>query len=218
MTRRFWVGARAHRAGRGAAMADMLAPAALSAARRELAAVRPGDAGRAVGRMAVLPARLGLARSPQPQHVHADRPRHRRGLALQRGRHDRCPACFPAGFRGRRRQRRGLFRGRRGHHRRWCCWARCWNCGRASRPAAPSARCSTSRRRPRAASDRRRRRRGDPARQIAARRSAARAPGRRRAGRRRGARGQQRRGRVDGHRRVHAGGEAAPATGSSAAR
>ena len=32
----------------------------------------------------------------------------------------------------------------------WCCSARCWNCARASRPAAPSARCSTSRPRPRA--------------------------------------------------------------------
>ena len=35
--------------------------------------------------------------------------------------------------------------------RSWCCLARCWNCARARRPPARSARCSTSRPRRRAA-------------------------------------------------------------------
>ncbi len=36
--------------------------------------------GRAVGRLAVLRARLGVGRQPPPQHVHADRARRRRGV------------------------------------------------------------------------------------------------------------------------------------------
>ena len=43
-------------------------------------------AGRPVGRMAVLRARLAVDRHAQPQHVHADRTRHRRRLLLQPGR------------------------------------------------------------------------------------------------------------------------------------
>ena len=78
--------------------------------------IRPGDAGRALGRLAVLPARLGIAAAPQPEHVHADRAGHRRGLALQRGRRRSRPACSrPASAPGRRRG--GVFRGRGGHHR-----------------------------------------------------------------------------------------------------
>ena len=55
----------------------------------QLDPARARDAGGAVGRLAVLRARLAVARDPQPQHVHADRARHRRRLALQR-RRDRC--------------------------------------------------------------------------------------------------------------------------------
>ena len=51
----------------------------------ELDFVRAGDAGGAVGRRAVLCARLAIAGHAQPQHVHADRDGHRRRLALQRG-------------------------------------------------------------------------------------------------------------------------------------
>ena len=54
-----------------------------------------GDAGRAVGRLAVLRARLGSLRHAQPQHVHADRDGHRRGLALQRRRHRRARPSSP---------------------------------------------------------------------------------------------------------------------------
>ena len=46
----------------------------------ELDFVRAGDAGGAVGRRAVLRARLALAGHAQSQHVHADRDGHRRGL------------------------------------------------------------------------------------------------------------------------------------------
>ena len=46
------------------------------------------DAGGPVGRVAVLPARLGIYRQRKPsQHVHPDRARHRRRLRLQPGRH-----------------------------------------------------------------------------------------------------------------------------------
>ena len=83
MTRRFWVSAALTRAavrprhGRPAP-----GPSARAISRRRaragLARARAGDAGRAVGRLAVLRARLAVAREPQPQHVHADRPRRRR--------------------------------------------------------------------------------------------------------------------------------------------
>ena len=44
------------------------------------------DAGRALGWLAVLYARVGLPRQPQPEHVHAHRHRHRHCLHLQRDR------------------------------------------------------------------------------------------------------------------------------------
>ena len=82
MTRRFWIGVAARRC-RCSSLAM-----ARHAARRAAAASRPrhgcnwmqlvaGDAGRALGRLAVLRARLGLDREPQPEHVHADRARRR---------------------------------------------------------------------------------------------------------------------------------------------
>ena len=52
----------------------------------------------------------------QPQHVHADRHGHRRGVALQRGR-DPAARPVPAGVPRPGRRGRGLFRGSRGHHR-----------------------------------------------------------------------------------------------------
>ena len=116
----------------------------------ELDSVRVRDAGRAVGRLAVLRARLAVARHAQSQHVHADRDGHRRRL---------CSTAWS------RRSRRASSRPRsaamaarsRSISRPppsspcWCCSARCWSCARASRPPARSARCSTSRRRPRGA-------------------------------------------------------------------
>ena len=62
------------------------------------------------------------------------------------------PGLFPPAFRHATARVAGLLRIRRGDHRRWCCSARCWSCARAAAPAAPSARCSASRRRRRAAS------------------------------------------------------------------
>ena len=61
-----------------------------------------------VGRLAVLRARLAVARDAQPQHVHPDRPRHRHGVGLQRRRHrgaSSVPRFVPAG-----RRHSGLFR------------------------------------------------------------------------------------------------------------
>ena len=52
----------------------------------DLDPARARDAGRAVGRLAVLRARLGVGREPPPEHVHADRARRRRGVRLQRRR------------------------------------------------------------------------------------------------------------------------------------
>ena len=61
----------------------------------ELDRPRARDAGRVLGRLAVLRARLGVDRQPQPEHVHADRARRRRGLRLQRRRRRSRPASFP---------------------------------------------------------------------------------------------------------------------------
>ena len=55
-------------------------------ASRLLGAARHRHAGGAVGRAAVLPARLGLGGEPQPQHVQPDRAGHRSRLSLQPGR------------------------------------------------------------------------------------------------------------------------------------
>ncbi len=89
----------------------------------------------------------------QPEHVQPDRARHRRGLSLQPRRHFRArhlPGRIPRHGRHRRR----LLRGRPRSSRCWSCSDRCWSCGRASRPAAPFARCSISRPRPPGASRR----------------------------------------------------------------
>ena len=87
-----------------------------AAENRSLAPVRPGDAGRALGRPALLSARVGVDPQPQSQHVHVDRPRHRGGLRLQRRRHRRArpvPRSLPRGaWCG-----RCLLRGRRGDYR-----------------------------------------------------------------------------------------------------
>ena len=80
----------------------------------ELAAARARHAGRAVGGLAVLRARLAVGRHAQSQHVHADRARHRRRLGLQRGGDAR--ARNVSGGVARPRRGRGLFRGGRGHH------------------------------------------------------------------------------------------------------
>ena len=89
MTRRFWVSAALALPVFVMAMASDLAPQAHAGIRLDdraaMAGIRAGHAGGAVGRLADLPARLGIAGQPQPQHVHPDRARRRRGLELQRG-------------------------------------------------------------------------------------------------------------------------------------
>ena len=178
----------------------------------ELGAARAGDAGRALGRLAVLRARLAVARQPQPQHVHADRARHGRRVALQRRRDARCPAssrprsasmdgAVPVYFEAAAVITVLVLLGQVLELR-----------ARERRPAAPSARCSTSRRRPRAASQPDGSDEDVPLDDGRGRRPPARAAGREGAGRRRGARGPQRRRRVDGHRRVDAGRRRSPAT------
>ena len=111
------------------------------------------DAGGAVGGRAVFRARLAFAGHPQPQHVHADRDGHRRGLGLQRGRH--AGAAMVSGRRSATATAwsRCISR-RRPSLRFWCCWARCWSCGRGRALRARSARCSGWRRKPRGASAR----------------------------------------------------------------
>ena len=141
MTRRFWVAAALTLPLLALAMGEMLPgepiAALLPRAGACVARARARDAGRALGRLAVLRARLAVGREPQPQHVHADRARRRRRVRLQRRRDARAgpvPACVP---RPRRRGRR-LLRGGRGD--------------RHARPARPGARAA------RAQPDRR----GDP--------------------------------------------------------
>ena len=93
----------------------------------ELDRARAGDAGRAVVRLAVLRAHVGVVREREPEHVHADRPRRRRRVRLQRGRDDRAgrvPRRLPHARRGRH-----LLRHDGRHHR-----------ARAARPGARAAR------------------------------------------------------------------------------
>ena len=71
----------------GQPLQHVLPPAALT-----WIAARARDAGRALGRLAVLRARLGVGRQPPPEHVHADRARRRRGVRLQRRRDARARA------------------------------------------------------------------------------------------------------------------------------
>ena len=154
MTRRFWVGLVARRSR--SFVLEMggdlfgLEPTSSRPSASQLGPARPGDAGRAVGRLAVLRARLELGAdagtstcsrssrwAPAWPGCSASSPPSR-------------PGIFPDAFRIGRRGRR-LLRGRRRHHR-----PRPARPGpRAARPradlAAPSAPCSTSPRRPRAA-------------------------------------------------------------------
>ena len=81
---------------------------------------RPLDAGRALGWLAVLPARMGVGEDAQPEHVHADRARHRRGVRIQRGKGARLSnslskQSFPDLF-GTFPDARCLLRGCRRHH------------------------------------------------------------------------------------------------------
>ena len=99
---------------------DGRAPARPDAGHRtanvELAAARARHAGRALGGLAVLRARLAVAGHAPAQHVHADRARHRRRLDLQHGGDARpWPVSGGAARTGRRHP--GLLRGGGGDHR-----------------------------------------------------------------------------------------------------
>ena len=178
--------------------------------------IRAGDAGGALGRLALLRARLAVDRHAAPEHVHADRARHRRGVRLQRVRRP------GPGRSSRIAMRHGgappvVLRGRGGHHD-----ARPARPGaRAARAqrdvGAPSARCWGSRRRRRAASATTAREEDVPLDRRPARRSPARASRREGAGRRRGAGGPERGRRVDGHGRADPRREGAGRAASSAA-
>ena len=113
----------------------------------ELAPAPSRHAGRAVGRLALLRARLAVARHAQPEHVHADRDGHGRRLGLQRRCDRRCRISSRRPSAARMARSRSISRRPRSS-RCSSCSARCSSCGRARARAAPSARCSTSRQRP----------------------------------------------------------------------
>ena len=72
-------------------------------------------------------------RAAQPQHVHADRARHGRGVRLQRRRDASRRASSPTSFRGHDGRRRRSTSRRRPSSRRSCCSARCSSSARARR-------------------------------------------------------------------------------------
>ncbi len=156
-----------------------------------------------VGRVAILRARRGVGEEPQPEHVLADRARHRCGVAVQHRRHPRAAALSARTAAGRWRGA-DLLRGGGRHHG-----------ARAARPGARIARAredvgrDQGAARPgaedRGAGECRRQRRDGAGRRHPGRRAAARAPGRKGAGRRRTDRRQGQRRRVDGDRRADSG-------------
>jgi Cu+-exporting ATPase len=97
----------------------------------ELDPVRAGHAGGAVGRLAVLPARLGVAPDAQPQHVHADRHGHRRRLGSTAWSPPLRPACSRPPSAPPTARWRSISRPPPSSPC-WCCWARCWNCAPAT--------------------------------------------------------------------------------------
>ena len=114
MTRRFWVSAALTApllvAGRVHGRRACRLAGASVAASWSLA-----DAGRAVGRLAVLRARLRVDRPPQPQHVHADRPGRRRSPTSTAWWRCSLPGCSRTSFRDHGGAGRRLLRGRGGH-------------------------------------------------------------------------------------------------------
>ena len=164
-----------------------------------------GDAGGAVGRLAVLRARRAIAALRPPQHVHADRAWAPAWPMLYSVVAALAPGTLSRGIPRHARRHRGLFRSRRRHHR-----------ARPARPGSGAARARSDRRsairalldlapKTGAADQGRRQRRGRAARRGDGRRPAARPAGRESAGRRRRPRGQIGDRRIHDHRRSHAG-------------
>ena len=116
MTRRFWISLALTVPLLLLAMGEMIPGlglhAMLGGPGDGLGPARAGDARGPLGRMAVLRARLVIAREPPAQHVHADRDGDRHGLSLQRRRRDRArrlPGLVP----GTRRRSRSTSSPRR---------------------------------------------------------------------------------------------------------
>ena len=102
MTRRFWIGVVLTAPLLAIAMGSMLWPrfhggdrhprdllTVLSLTRSSVDRIPARHSGRSLVRPPILPALLDVARQPQPEHVHPDRPRHRRRLRVQRCRDGR---------------------------------------------------------------------------------------------------------------------------------
>ena len=165
MTRRFWIGAGAHRAGlRAGDGSARPRPSADPANGFELDPTRAGDASGAVGGLAVLRPRRSVAEDAEPQHVHADRDGDRRGLGLQRVA-TLAPGCVSRRISRPCRCGRGLLRSGCRHHRAGAARPGAGAARARADLAARSARCSISRRKPRTVSCRRRRK-GHPGRRI----------------------------------------------------
>ena len=148
-----------------------------------------------------------LARQPQPEHVHADRARRRRGVSATAWSRRSRPACFPPASACTAPSRPTSTRPSSSPCS--CCSARCWSCARGTAPAPRSGSCSASRRRPRASCATAARRTCRST-EVQRRRRAARPARREGPGRRRRRRGHERRRRVDGHRRADPGARRAP--------
>ena len=95
MTRRFWIGAGARRCRcscwrwRDMVLGAGPRRASSTCGSSNWLGLALRDAGRLLGGLAVLRARLGVGRQSQPEHVHAHRAGRRRGLRLQRCGDDR---------------------------------------------------------------------------------------------------------------------------------
>ena len=134
--RRFWVVARPDRADprlHGLGVPARSAAASSRAGRRRLDRVRARDAGRHVGRMAVLRARLGVDRQPHLNMFTLIALGVGRRVRLQRRRDDRCPAV-PDSFQATRARSAVYFEAGGGHRR-----------ARAARAGAGAARARAGR-------------------------------------------------------------------------
>ena len=111
MQRRFWVGVALSIPLLAISMGGMAAGSPSAQPARGLdgvAATRACHAGRALGRLAILPARMGVARQSTPEYVHAHRHGHRHSVSLQRDR-NACAGYFSCVLSWPRRPARSLF-------------------------------------------------------------------------------------------------------------